>query len=485
MKRPLISDEWAREYHCPESTGFRDGIMLSPLTFCGALEEFYRLIARDWNNETRVKYDRDYNNVILPHIKNHNYKIITSYTKEECENILTSIQTDGYVSKGEKQEYSDTQMNHFKYLIYSVFQHAATAGRCRDFLWGTKFEVSVEREVLAVRSKTQIKKSLTIIQEKSLIEQLMDTPREDGRRIALLLMFSLGLRDGEACGLDFGDIYELPYHRGCFVAVIKQSTIPKTSILQSSGKTWNSGRRIPIPTKVLKFVLERKKILSDIIEEKGFDIDIDRVPVASKGYIYDDTVEFKTRLRADNVTEEARDVFKQVGIAPEILSSLEVEMDEENARLEVTESNVTAYLLRRNFATHLKILGLEYPDIQYLLGHCIEDPYINRPDYTDSKLYELSKQMANRPLVNDEIESKQQIPCFSERRFSGRKELIIESNATTLKVQIHAVEKEDKLSIRVKSNNLNGCQISIFEEYKSYESHRGMDIIQKYRDDYK
>ena len=63
-------------------------------------------------------------------------------------------------------------MNHFKYLIYSVFSHAANAGYCDRFLWGTKFELNYGREIIAVRSKTQIKRSLSIEQEKALIAAL-------------------------------------------------------------------------------------------------------------------------------------------------------------------------------------------------------------------------------------------------------------------------------------------------------------------------
>lgn len=167
MRRPLISDQWAREYHSEDSTGFRNGIMITPLTFCGVLEDLYLVIARNWNDETMEKYDRDYNNVILPHIDNHNTKIISSYTIDDCDKILSKIQDDGYISKGTRAEYSESTMNHFKNLIYSVFLFASNAGYCRDFLWGTKYEINVERETLAVQSKTVIKKSLSIEQEKN------------------------------------------------------------------------------------------------------------------------------------------------------------------------------------------------------------------------------------------------------------------------------------------------------------------------------
>lgn len=484
MRRPLISDQWAREYHSEDSTGFRNGIMITPLTFCGVLEDLYLVIARNWNDETMEKYDRDYNNVILPHIDNHNTKIISSYTIDDCDKILSKIQDDGYISKGTRAEYSESTMNHFKSLIYSVFLFASNAGYCRDFLWGTKYEINVERETLAVQSKTVIKKSLSIEQEKKLIYILMESLRANGKRIALLLMFVLGLRDGEACGLDFGDIYEIPYYKGCYVAVIKQSTIPDSNKLQSSGKTWNTGRRIPIPKKVADFLLERRSIIERIIKDNNLELNINRLPVAADCDLYRDLPDIGKRLKADDVTEEARSVFKQTGIESEVLASLEIEMEEESARLEISESNVTAYLLRRNFATHLKILGVDYPDIQYLLGHCIEDPYINRPDYTDGKLYQLSKHMAYRPLVNYNADDHVKLSGFCEEQFSGRKTISIDSDADRIRVRIHAIEKNDMLSIKVNPDNSKGIDYTMHEGYKSYEPRRTIDIRQKYIDDY-
>lgn len=484
MRRPLISDQWAREYHTEESKGFRNGIVITPLTFCGALEDQYRVIARNWNDETRRKYDRDYNNVILPNIDNHNSRIISSYTIEDCNRMLRRIQENGYTSKGTKVNYSESAMNHFKYLIYSVFNYASMAGFCHDLLWGTKFEINVEREILAVRSKTLIKKSLSVEQEKKLISILIESPNENGRLVALLLMFVLGLRDGEACGLDYGDIYELPYYKGCYVAVIKQSTIPDSNKLQSSGKTWNTGRRIPIPKKVADFILERKAIIERIIKDNALEMDINRLPIAADCTLYHDLPDIGKRLKADDVTEEARSVFKQAGIESEVLASLEIEMEEESARLEISESNVTAYLLRRNFATHLKILGLDYPDIQYLLGHCIEDPYINRPDYTDGKLYQLSNRMASRPLVNYKTDNCIRLPGLCEKQLPGNKKIEIDSDADCINVRIHALEKNDCLKISINPDNPEGTKYTVHERYKSYELHRTIDILQKYIDDY-
>ena len=141
-------------------------------------------------------------------------------------------------------------------------------------------------------------------------------------------------------------------------------------------------------------------------------------------------------------------------------------------------------MLRRNFATHLKILGVDYPDIQYLLGHCIEDPYINRPDYTDGKLYQLSKHMAYRPLVNYNADDHVKLSGFCEEQLSGRKTISIDSDADRIRVRIHAIEKNDMLSIKVNPDNSKGIDYTMHEGYKSYEPRRTIDIRQKYIDDY-
>ena len=446
MRRNNISDMWARECLQSNASGPKDGIIIIPLTFCGVLEDLYKVIAKDWNNSTREKYDRDYNKIIIPNILNHNEKIISSYTKEDCENILDRIGEQGYITTEGRKDYSESQMNHFKYLIYVVFYYAAISGYCKDILWGSQFSLTKEREEIEIISKTQIKKSLSIKNEKSLIEIVMESPLEEGKVIAVLLMFALGVRDAEACGLDFGDIYELPNYKNCYVAEIKQTTIPHTCILQSSGKTWNSGRRIPIPLKVVNFIQERKEAVKGFIEKNNLSIDINRLPIAFDDSLFLDEANIEKRLSANKVTDAAREIFREIGIESETLATLEIEMEEKNIELEISEKTATAYLLRRNFATHLKILGLENADIQYLLGHCIEDPYINRPDYTESRLYMLSKQMSQRPLLNDEDDCIENIGKNSSKAFSDKKDIrILLDGDDDIKVTIYSKERGDNL----------------------------------------
>ena len=88
MIKIQIDDSWIREI-------YKDG--LKELTFCGALEYRYRHVAKNWNTDTRKKHEREYNNIILPALKNHNDKSIREYIREDYENAIEIIKENGYV----------------------------------------------------------------------------------------------------------------------------------------------------------------------------------------------------------------------------------------------------------------------------------------------------------------------------------------------------------------------------------------------------
>ena len=66
------------------------------------------------------------------------------------------------------------------------------------------------------------------------------------------------------------------------------------------------------------------------------------------------------------------------------------------------EKDPTAYLLRRNFGTQFYLLGLEESEIQYIIGHEIEDPGEMRSIFrSEEKLHPIAQKMALRPIVNE------------------------------------------------------------------------------------
>ena len=67
------------------------------------------------------------------------------------------------------------------------------------------------------------------------------------------------------------------------------------------------------------------------------------------------------------------------------LAFLDEELSEENTAALLKEKEPTAYLLRRNYATQMCILGLTNAEMQYLMGHDVEDAYESRNEFVDSE----------------------------------------------------------------------------------------------------
>ena len=79
-----------------------------------------------------------------------------------------------------------------------------------------------------------------------------------------------------------------------------------------------------------------------------------------------------------------RKLFERIGIRNGELAELNSML---RSRLfqdaDIDEKEVTTYLFRRNFATILYGLGLPLSDIQYYLGHDVEDTDTARNHYTN------------------------------------------------------------------------------------------------------
>lgn len=502
--RPSIDDKWTREYLSEESQlGMADGILYTPYTFIGVYEKCFSQLSKFWRKDkTIIQYEKYLNNIILPHIKNHNEKNIFMYSKEDIDDVIEEIrEEEGYInSDGIWQNYEESTIQKFRFLIYTVFKQAALSGYCKDILWGTQYQYSSsEREKIEKQIKTIIKKSLTIEQEKRIVKILMKSPKESGLLIGLLLMFAVGNRDQEAVGLDYQDIYELPDHKGRYFAIIRQTVKPGSNEKQIGGKSPNAGRRIPIPSLVAKLIMERKKIIEQFLKENDLKIDINKLPVAGGKEPLCAESDFTKRLRASDLTDAAKDLFKEIGLEPEVLSALEVLIDEakkeekerqkfqdsnetsdETIEELVKEKNPTAYLFRRNFATHLKILNLELVARKYLMGHDMKDEYKDRSSFNNNeKLFALSEKLRLRPLLNEEVEEKEKIKCPFEKVFSGRKELCISGENDSMVIRVNALEMNDNIIIESDSD------LEIKDSYKTYDKHKEIDVIQKYIDDYK
>lgn len=466
MAKTSIDDNWIREI-------FSDG--KNEYTFCGALEYRYSHIAKNWNSKTRKEYESIYNTTILPALKNHNDKSIREYTREDYEEAIEYIKDKGYEQNGIHKPYAESTIQKFKNLIYNVVYQACVYGLCDNVLWGTVFAFDISDEDDKIEERVVLKKSLSIEQEKRLSKEIMTDVDEDGALVALLLMWALGLRNAEACGLNYGDIKPIEGHPDIFVAWIYKSTKIDSNELQSGGKTYNTGRIIPIPEKLKTFLSARKDLLLKVISQQGKpDVEIDDLPICCNGWIDPETQSYLERCKADHVSIAAHDAFEAAGITSKQLAFLDAELSEGNTASILKEKDPTAYLLRRNFATQMCILGLSTSEMQYLIGHDVEDAYESRNEYVDSeRIYSMYLKLRHRELLNEKTNdySKAEI-CIS--------------NNDTVKIHISAKEPTDSIKLSIgETGDLTGVETKWFEETRNFVADRTVNILESYHSRYK
>lgn len=462
MGKLQIDDSWIREI-------YKDGI--AEYTFCGALEYRYKHISKNWNAETRKKHEREYNNIIIPALKNHNDKSIREYTKEDYEETIETIKENGYEKEGVRRRYSESSINNFQNLIYYVVFQSAVYGLCENVLWGTKFVLSIPDEESEIEERVLLKKSLSVEQEKRFGKEVMTDPAEDGAVIALLLMWALGLRNGEACGLNYEDIKPIEGHPECLVAWVYKSTKINSDELQSGGKTYNTGRIVPVPDKVVTFLDKRKRLLQKVIESQSrTDINVGTLPICCNGCIDFDTEDYLKRCKAGDVTNIAHEIFERAGITSKQLAYLDAELSEGNTAKLLKEKEPTAYLLRRNYATQMCILGLSTSEMQYLIGHDVEDAYESRNEYVDSeRIYAMYTKLQQRALLNG-------------RKDEHNKTEICISNKGTAKIHISAKEPTDSIKVNIVDSGVS--RIKWFEETVPISSERSVNILDTYYERY-
>ena len=471
--KTIIDEKWIREIYNS------DNCFEKEFTFVGALEDRYHHVAFHWNKRTRHDNELIYNNKILPALKDHNEKSIREYTKEDYEKAIDSIKENGFEDNGIRYPYAEATIKKFERLIYYVVFQAAQCGYCDNVLWGSRFELEMPSIKDEIEDRTVLKKSLTPAQEKAILSQLLDY-RQEGSKFALLFMFGDGFRNAEACGTNFGDVKSLIAHQECKVMWIYKTTQIDSNKLQSSGKTFNTGRIVPLPELIVDLIDKRRQYVSDCLEKLGVDgIDIDTLPICSVASEFRNNAEdFLTRCKADDVTNMAHIVFENAGINPKQIAYLDAELAENGVAIILREKEPTAYLLRRNFATHLHVLGLELSEIQYLMGHSIDDVYESRNDYVDDeRIYGMYLKLKNRPLLNTTETIPGEFVYKSDERETIKVYVIANEPGDAIKVScIYEAEAEQDIS---------KGKIEWYSCSKKKAYPRSVDIIKHYQAVYK
>ena len=447
----------------PDFTGCHD-TKDEKLTFFGVLNRFYLYdtksglggISRNWKAEsTRKANKNNYENVIFPRIPEIP---LEEMTKEDFDEIIQNIiQTGGRSGRA----YSASRLQDFKRLLKGVTEEAAKQGICEDVLFGSSYAIpeSETRAKSLEKELVRLRKSFTVKEEFLISQSVLRDPAQSGQHMGLALMFCMGLRNEEACGLNFGDIKPMQYHPECSCLWVYKSTKHGSNQLQASGKTRNMARLLPIPGVLLEMLKERRSLLQEKADAGQLALPegttIDQLPIVCSDFDY------LERCNSKQLTAAGRQMLKAVNVAEDELAYIDIELEENRlAEDGIHEKDPTVYLCRRNLGTHLYIMGLTEAEIQYIMGHDIEDPYENRNDFTnEDKLYQIKRKMELRPFVN-----RMEPPAVMEMKAGGTSSAsfqncssqvthIVSDSPVRLKLQAVALVPQNDIHIDVAYQN--------------------------------
>jgi hypothetical protein len=201
------------------------------------------------------------------------------------------------------------------------------------------------------------------------------------------------------------------------------------------------------------------------------------------------------RCGADNATRRAKIMFEELGML-ETISKVEEYLSQDFTAAEedqvdvhelvLIEKQPTAYLLRRNFATHMAILQLTEAELTYILGHVIVDPQIQRSDFTNERLlYAIKQKMDKRPIVNDiSMVPPWILEANSTKRSSEHRQEYRLKCTHTSSAKLHATAKEpgDSITITVEQSAGVTTRETVSLLGSPYPEHfpRNTDVLKAY-----
>lgn len=367
------------------------------MNFIGAVKAYFDLFKQDCNTETKNTYIQDYNERIFPLI--NPALAIKDYTPETIDLCRARLQ--------ELHHYDDATMrSRYNHLLSEPCEtYFQVTGITDSPFWGAGFKFNKSDEETIQEKLLKIRKSLTIQEELRAKTYLLKTPKtDDGTVIGLAVMFLAALRNAEACGLNFGDLIEFEFHKGRYYLRVYETTKEDSNSLKLGGKTYNAPRFVPVPKVLSDLLLQRKeyirsKVTFPLVDKTGkIHETVDSLPIACR------KDHFSVRCSTKDLSDAGRNLLRyQLKMSEEQVSGISVIIREEWDDL--GEKEPTTYLFRRNMATHLYTLGFSQFQIQYYMGHRLENTDLKRSDFTDEELlYEMSALLDAHPLnENDNL----------------------------------------------------------------------------------
>lgn len=456
------------------------------LTFTGVLRSYVNQydakgknigISRHWNEATKNTYIRDYNIRLFPLMDRN--KPINDYIAEDFDDIIERLKI--------RQHYSETTINHYRHLIWVVCEAGYKHGHCGDILWGTCYSLSTEKqdEKTKIQAMVMLKKSLTIQEEIKIFQKLMKDPIGiSGEEVGLLIMFFTGVRNNEACGINYGDIKPMVEHPDSKCLWVYKTTQLDSNQLKASGKTRNADRILPILTNLGEFLMHRMCYLEELIfkgtlklEGSFADKSVSDLPVVCKGSQY------TKRCSARDLTSTGRELLKEITFCGKEMAVLDDILHSKDFNTEgIQEKDPTTYLFRRNAGTHFYTLGFSMAEIQYYIGQAVEDIYENRNSFAnEEKLYALKILLDKHPFnFIFDVEEKMKGPSdihmapYQQNVSDTNYRIVAEDDNARYLFSMVARESREPITVSIKSSNL--VDITLNTNAKPVEKNRTVNI---------
>jgi len=373
-------------------------------TMAGVIQNYFdELTTRNWLASTDQRYFDDYREKILPHLSERPFE---DYEFKDFENAIQAIQDNQIKEKGIEKAYSSSTMQHYRYLIRIAVKKAVDEGILKsDVLWGSYFSLTKDDldEVASFKKLLILPKSLSIDEDIQVFQILCTDHKISGPRMGLFLMYALGIRNGEACGVLYRDIHELFNYPGYYSITLYQTVEGKTGAIKRGGKTRNMPRKLVLYGIIYSFLMKRRSWLQEMIDSGEIILDenqnsADDLPIACSWNSY------TQHCGPEDLTKEGRILLNEVRFPEKELSYIDHALQDESKQKEmtgVTEKDPTAYLLRRHLGMILSLLGFSINEIEAWMAHKIKDEESSRNDYVNEDLlYSIAKKLENRPLLN-------------------------------------------------------------------------------------
>lgn len=369
-------------------------------------------------------------------------KGIDTYTVEEFDEVLHRIRV--------AMNYQASTMNHYILLLARICYAGFVHGHCLDFLWGTRYQMTAGKSKPLVEEKAdvllRIRKSLTEAEEQAILDILFEDPETaSGQTVGLAIMCLSAVRNNEACGLNWGDLRRLREFGETQTLWIYKTTAVGKNILKAGGKTRNASRVLPIVAKLGDFLEKRKAFIQSKIDDGTLPVDtkIEDLPMVCRGEDY------TTRCKSGDLSVAGRLLFKQIHFEQKRMVYWEIWVQEQSAAKRIEEKDATTYLFRRNFGTHIRNMGFTMAQVQYYMGHDVEDDFETRNGFTNEEnLQEMARILKGHPL------------CMAQ---GVEKKCVLYLKATcdndTFLLKANTVVAQDKMVLKVSSVGAVGVVI--------------------------